>query len=796
LTLAERDRLVARLGMARKATLPVLGRLIGLTPGEGLALPGQGMAAVPGDEVGAAFSHKRCLGLRWGALDIAAQWAIIEQVANEPDPEALASWLMANHGITADAAEAVAQISLPHGYDRLGLAATRLVVDELRCAVVTGREAQRRALGGLPTGVNRSGGYARLPYYGQVLTREIPPGTLIAGDADERRWGKVAHPSLHLAFNQLRRLMNGLIEVQGRPDEVVIAIARNLRLSERDKSEAAGRKRGYTRAAIVRSEHLLETDRPDSGRNRALLKLWEELAVEDPEARACPFCGTLIAEQHLFGTDIAITHILPFSRSFDDSWANRTVAHRSCIAEKGARTPWEAWGNSARWPLLVKSVEQLDRTRQWRFGPAAMARIDGAGGAIASQLSDWHRVSALARRYLASLYDDGAAVWGTPGRLTRLLRRRWDLDSILPDHDHGKVAGQTQIGRCARTDLRHSAIDAMVAGLMAPRFLDLVAESMAFAEDEGKGGVFDNLPEPWEGFRADLKGRLGKVWVSHKADHGRAGPVQRAGTMGGTPAGVTVRTTGWATGGRLHNETAYGLTGHVNERGAPVVVHTIAFSTLKPADVFAGDRIAGEDLRRALAQALAGCEGKAFEQGLAEFAQSHPVFRGIRRVRVRQALTVIPVRDEQGHIYKGFKGDANAIYEIWELPEGKWVAQVTSMHEAHQPPRYLPGQVAPRPHPAARRVLTLHQNDMIALCPDDGPGSKERQLMRVLSIGSNGQIRLAAHCEGGVLRERDALPNEVDPFKYLGLTPGGLKRVGARKVHVDVLGRVRDSGPH
>ena len=156
---------------------------------------------------------------------------------------------------------------------------------------------------------------------------------------------------------------------------------------------------------------------------------------------------------------------------------------------------------------------------------------------------------------------------------------------------------------------------------------------------------------------------------------------------------------------------------------------------------------------------------------------------------------MIPIRDAHGRAYKGYKGDSNYRYDVWEMPDGKWVTHwrdregvsrcgIISMFDAHQ------DRLEPRPHPAAKKVLSLHQDDLLMLDPEGG----ERRLMRVVKFGQNGQITLAAPNEAGDLKRRDATSNEDDPFKYVSPTAGGLKKARARQVRIDELGRVRDPG--
>jgi CRISPR-associated endonuclease Csn1 len=177
---------------------------------------------------------------------------------------------------------------------------------------------------------------------------------------------------------------------------------------------------------------------------------------------------------------------------------------------------------------------------------------------------------------------------------------------------------------------------------------------------------------------------------------------------------------------------------------------------------------------------------------LAQFHNAHPQFKGIRRVRVlgerpgTPTLSVIKIADRNGQVYKAYKGNANARFQVWRMPDGVWVHRTVSVFLAHQK-NYEP----PRPHPAAKKVLDLRQNDLIAIERNGGPP----EIMRVVKFSESGQVTLAAHNEGGALKARDSAPNDEDPFKYVAPTAGGLKKLKARQVRIDPIGRIFDPGP-
>jgi CRISPR-associated endonuclease Csn1 len=238
------------------------------------------------------------------------------------------------------------------------------------------------------------------------------------------------------------------------------------------------------------------------------------------------------------------------------------------------------------------------------------------------------------------------------------------------------------------------------------------------------------------------------------------------------------------TSGRLHNDTAYGSTGLANAKGVPIVVHRKPLIGLKPDEIMDAAAIPDKDLQAALWRVCEGLAGKVLEDALRAFSKAPGPFEGIRRVRAREALNVIPLRDKEGRAYKGYKGDANARYDVWRMPDGKWVADIVSMFDAHA--RHVEPK---RPHPAAKKVLSLRQNDLVAYQPE----GEERKVMRVVKFSTNGSMQLAAHHEAGALKARDADPS--DPFKYTNTSAGGLKKAQARQVRIDPLGKVLDPGP-
>lgn len=773
LTIDERDRLILKLKTTRKSSFSVLGKLIRLGDGERFNKESETRKDLLGDEVFAELADKKRFGDRWGFFDLAEQLKIIDRIQNEETPEVLLDWLKAQYGLDEDTAVAVSKAHLPEGYGRFGETATRALIKALKAEVVTYDKAAQAA--SFHHSDLRNGEvWDRLPYYGQILASEIAPGKAEYGDEHERRFGKITNPTVHIGLRQLEKLVNAIIAVHGRPDEIVVELARELKLNDEERKKHEARIRRDTAATIARGDKLTEEGIPDTGANRMAVRMWEELNPSNPLDRRCPYCGEVIGIRALFSGEADVDHIIPYSQSLDDSAGNKVVAHRHCNRAKGNRTPYERWGHDeARWETISAQVARMHRSKQWRFGPGARERLDREGGFLARQLIDTQYLSRATAKYLSSLYtpDEGRRVYAIPGRMTAMLRRVWGLNGLLPDHNFVDNAHSNAPKN--RLDHRHHAIDGIVAAVTDIGLMQKIATAAARAEEKELDRIFEELTPPWPTFRDDLKDRLSRTTVSHKPDHGRKRRPS---------PNRDVTTTA------LHDATAYGIVGDYSPDKPPVVVKRVPFASLQAKDIEAPDRIRDPVLREALLKATSDLTGKAFAEALQRVAGNHPHFKGVRRVRVlgesagSPTLNVIPIRDDQGKIYKAYKGNANALYTVWERPDGKWVHDVVSAFTYHQAD-YTPS----RPHPAARKVLTLRQNDLIAI--EQGGA---RRIMRVQKYGQNGQIFLIEHHEAGKMSDRAKSPD--DPFNFWGPAASSLKALKARQVRIDPLGRVFDPG--
>jgi len=766
LSKAQRDTLAPLLDRD-KLTFVRMRKLLALPVGTGFNLEDIKRSWLNGNATGRILGDDERFGSRWFGFDEALQDNIVEQLLNEADEARLVAWLIERTGIDEATAERIAAAQLPEGYGNLSRAAIERVLPQLRADVVTFDVAVERAgLGShsaLSHGEQTGEILEALPYYGEALPRHVGFADAQAKETDlpEKRFGRIANPTVHIGLNELRKVVNKLIQRYGHPTEIVVEVARELKQGELQ------RKAEHERQAQRQAENDDYREKirslPGMAERRVTaadirrMRLWVELNPQDVANRRCPYTGEQIGITMLFSDEVEIEHILPFSMTLDDSLNNQTVALRRANRDKGNRTPFEAFGHSPpgySYDAIIERAELMPREKRKRFAPDGYQRwLKEDKDFLARALTDTAYLSRVAKEYL-SLVCPPNKVRVIPGRLTAMLRGKFGLNDILG------LQGEKN-----RNDHRHHAVDAAVIGVTDQGLLQRFAQASASARTSQLDRLVEDMPLPWPTYREHVARAVQRIVVSHRPDHGHEGA--------------------------LHNDTAYGL------RGDGMVSHRVMLDGFKSAAEIEGKTFAGSRLQQQVLERVAGLSGKEFAARIETFQHE----TGVRRVQLLEKLSVIEIADERaaarhgvdeiGHAlpYKGYKGDSNYCLEIWRDENGKWNGDVVSTFQAHQVARRLGKQRLRDPYRALNDrplVMRLMSNDSVRMKVDDG--TKD---YRVAKISANGQVFMAPLSEANVdARNRDA----NDSFKYVSKYAGSFKSAQARRVTVNEIGDLHDPG--
>ena len=752
------EKIIERLGRQRTLSFKQIAKLAHLEGGERLNLDDGKRAALKGDETAAAIIKAGWPSDHWANMLLFERDRIVELLLDAEDEGDLIDRLCREWDLGYEAATSIARVRLPDGHGSVSLKAIGLLLPRIESGIPY-HEAAKMAYGHhsffedgeiLPT----------LPYYGERLPTSVIGETTPDGATDEARYGRFPNPTVHIGLNQIRRLINHLIQVYGHPREIVVELGREMKQTLEQKNETQRRqKEGQDRNDKYRDGIEKHGGVPTPGLMRRI-RLWEEQGP--PQARVCPYSGEPISfEMVVRGDDIDVDHILPFSATLDDSMANKVVCKRAMNRRKGNQSPARAF-NGDEFEAIQMRTAKWPANKSWRFRSDAMERFEHTRGFLDRQLNETRYLARAAKNYLTAICPANS-VWVLPGHMTSLLRARWGFNTLLGSSN-----------RKERTDHRHHAIDAVVQALTDRALLQQIARASARDEISRVMDAVPESPPTIPSLRDHLREKLEALIVFHKPDHFR-------------PA------SDGSTTGALHNDTAYGLAQPDDGNGKQLVRVRKSLIDLAPEKLqtLLADRALAARITADWSRASAvGATWKDYAAALAKPDKTRGgglPKSGVRNVRIIERMSsssLFQVSNGAGRPYKAYKTDGNEFMEIFEDSKGKWRGETIRRVDANQP-AFRP--VWRDSVKTARLVMRLHVNDLVAL----GDGGS-RNTFRVVQI-SGQRLVLALHSEAGALKKRNS--DQEDPFKYLQKSAGAAKAAGMRRLKVSDLGQVYDPGP-
>ena len=531
-----------------------------------------------------------------------------------------------------------------------------------------------------------------LPYYGKILTGSTMGIDPSAPESNpEKKYGKISNPTVHVALNQTRVVVNALIKEYGKPTQIAIELSRDLKNSVEKKAEIARKQNQRAKENIIINDKIGELYKVafpgksfyPNRNDRLKYRLWEELGL----GNKCLYCGKGISGAEIFTKEIEIEHILPFSRTLLDAESNLTVAHSSCNAFKAERSPYEAFGSNPKgynWQEIVQRANNLKNTsKKNKFSPTAMESFEKDSSFIARQLSDNQYIARAALRYLKCLVDNPADVWATNGSMTKLLRDKWEMDSILCRKFTEKEAAALglkpeQIGNYKknRFDHRHHAVDAVVIGLTDRSMVQKLANKNSHKRNRIE---IPELPI----LRSDLIDKVKNIVVSFKPDHGAEG--------------------------KLSKET---LLGKIKLHGKEVYVCRENVVSLSEKNL---DDIVDEKIKERVKEYVKKHQGEKIDSILTSFANE----TGIKKVRCVNRVQT-PIEIISGSVPRYLAPEDYFAAVIWEIPGEKktYKAQYIRRNEVEKNSKGINVVKASvlekgKPHPAAKEICMLHKDDYL-----------------------------------------------------------------------------------
>ncbi|MBN2237650.1 MAG: type II CRISPR RNA-guided endonuclease Cas9 [Bacteroidales bacterium] len=417
------------------------------------------------------------------------------------------------------------------------------------------------------------------------LTKEELDNKVLKNKLDILPKNSLRNPVVEKILNQMINVVNAVTETYGKPDEIRIELARELKKSAQEREDLT---KAINQTTIehekFRQELQLKFRLAHVSRNDIIrYKLYLEL---EPNGFKTLYSNTYISPDRLFSGDFDIEHIIPQSRLFDDSFSNKTLETRSVNLEKGNDTAYEyilkKYGKEgldeylARLDMLFKG----NPTKQGKLKKLKMKGEEIPDDFINRDLRDTQYISKKAKSILNELVRD---VVSTTGSITDRLREDWQLINVMQELNWDKYnkLGLTEIiiGRdgqeirrikdwTKRNDHRHHAMDALTIAFTKRSHIQYLNNLNARSDKAGsiygieqkelkrddRGKLKFKPPMPLDEFRAEAKRQLESTLISIKAKN----KVVTANINQTKKKGGTNKKKQLTPRGQLHLETVYG----------------------------------------------------------------------------------------------------------------------------------------------------------------------------------------------------------------------------------------------
>ena len=280
---------------------------------------------------------------------------------------------------------------------------------------------------------------------------------------------------------QSRKVINAIIKKYGLPKEIKIETARELAKSRDERNKIEKEQQEKYEHNIDAKNHLVDIlpnifKKIDYVSSTDLLKynLWKE------QGERCAYSLEKISIEELFDKNLVqIDHILPYSRTFDDSYFNKTLVFSKYNQEKREQTPYEWFGKTSKWNQFKNYISSLNISDRKKDNYLLENLSEKIASAMRNQnLNDTKYIS----KYLVSFVKahlNVEKVSSYSGAITGKLRGRWGLNGLTHSLESSNYRVKTKSYeelKKNRENHLHHVMDALVIASITKSLQDKIIE--------------------------------------------------------------------------------------------------------------------------------------------------------------------------------------------------------------------------------------------------------------------------------------------------------------------------------
>lgn len=316
-------------------------------------------------------------------------------------------------------------------------------------------------------------------------------------------------PVVNRTIAQFRKVYNAMVRQYGEPDQINLEFARELKKSYEERKKIKQiQEQNQQERDDVRKE-LEEKNIKANSQNILKYRLYNQ------QHGKCIYSNEAIDINRLDENGYCdVDHILPYSKSLDNSFNNKVLCLASENRMKGNKTPYEYLKPQGKWEDFVVRVNttlSLGRTK--RANLLQTKSLERELDFRERNSNDNSHIANYIKRYLEDGVDFSNSKWNITNRiqtrngaLTDYLRHCWGLHKDRNEND------------------RHHAQDAIVVACATQGMVQYLSTISSLFENkfhlmQQKGEAWykslkHKFEEPWMGFRTDVENSLKDIFVS------------------------------------------------------------------------------------------------------------------------------------------------------------------------------------------------------------------------------------------------------------------------------------------
>jgi CRISPR-associated endonuclease Csn1 len=514
----ERQKLIDALASNGDLTMPQAKKALGVKSKEiRFSIERGGEKRLIGDRTHSRFAVEAGVESIWTDLSRDDRRRLIDDLLEYESQDALAKRLIKRWGFGREAARTAAEFAVEPARLRFSLKAIRRMLPFLE----SGKSVQEAKNDAYPEHAGADHPWDLLPPLkpDRIWREHCSGGRKYDGI-------EVKNPAVERSLSEVRKIVNAVIRRWGKPDEIRIELARDLKKPRKQREAESGRMREqetWRNAALQKMVaqgfgHLAERK---SRSDIEKVLLWEECGG------VCPYTGKAISFEDLFGPNprFEVEHIIPYSLSLEDGFGNKTLCevHENRNRKK-RMSPYDAYHGTPEWDAIIARVRLFKGRSAMKKQKLFQSSRNGQeifGDFTERQLNDTRYASRLAGDYLALLFggksdaDHRLRILVSAGGATAVMRRKLGLEGILGGSEKN------------RKDHRHHAIDALAIALTGPKEVRQIAHASELAMLRGEAAHRLKIDAPWNSFTTDVQRVVEVMVVSHRVDRRLSGPMHQ-----------------------------------------------------------------------------------------------------------------------------------------------------------------------------------------------------------------------------------------------------------------------------